>query len=359
MFLDGLLAGDPFARSALRLLIAIIVTLAVMAMAFALATIYLRLANERRAARWRRLEERWREPLLAALAEPAPGLEALHARVEERYRLHFVRFVLAFARRVRGEELEVLKAAALPYLDPLVERADHPRMEVRLRAVQTLGELGLPRYLDVVVEALDDASPLVAMVAARALAREEYVDHLDELLQRLGRFESWSRGFIASMLASIGPSGGPALRATLADVTQPPWVRAVAAEALKQLGDLESADPAAEVVEVEDDRELLAAALGLLKVVGRPEHAQVIRVRCASPDFAIRAHALSALGELADDDDIPRLEAALDDPSPWVALHAARGLYTSGAVDRLEELAASEGPGGLVARQVLLEEGAT
>lgn len=350
------LGALSFRESALLLLALIVAALFALAVVFALYAVTLRVHNERKERRWRRLEAAWEGPVLAALADPERVGE-VQTMVEERYRLQFVRFILAYARRVRGQERATLRKMVEPYLDPIAERVWSKHQEIRTRAVQTLGTLGLPRYAGEVVTALDDPSPLVAMVAARALASDEHPEYAEAVLRRLHRFDTWSRSFLASMLAGIGSEGAQAIRETLADRSEPAWVRAVAADALATLRDLEAGDPAAVVVEGGEDPELLSAALRLLSVVGRPEHAQVVRARCASPDPTVRSAALTALGTLGEDEDANRLLGAMADPSPWVAIHAARGLLAAGAHQLLSDVADSDHPRAALAQQILVEEG--
>lgn len=338
-------------------IVLVVLVLALFAVGFCLFTFYLRLRNEYRARLWKRLEERWTDPLLEALAHP-DRLPALQDMVEDRYTAEFVDYLLRYFQRVKGEEREILKRAAAPYLDGIAERATSRSVEVRARAIQILGSLGLPGYDGRLVEALDDPSPLVAMVAARALARERDPRYVAPLLRRIPRFRTWRDSALASMLAGMGPGAAPPLREVLGDEERDPWVRAVAATALERLTDLEAGDLAAHVVERSTERGLLAAALNLLAAVGRPEHLPAIRVRCASPDFVVRSRALRALGRLGEEEDVPRLRSALDDPSPWVALHAARGLGGVGGVEALREVADSDHPRAAAARQVLVEEGA-
>lgn len=353
--LGAFLAAAGIRERAMVLLALIILALIILALAFAAYAVLLRIRTELRERRWKALVARWEGPVLDALLEPE-AVPRVHAAVAEGDRLRFVRFVLEYSRRVKGEERDVLRELALPYLDPIAERAWSPRAEVRTRAVQTLGTLGLPRYAGEVLTALDDPSPLVAMVAARSLCRQEHPEYAAAVLRRLGRFQGWSPSFMASMLAAVGPEAAPALRETLGDDHQVPMARAVAADALRLLSDFEAGDVAARVVEVESDEELLAAALRLLATIGRPEHAVVIRVRCASPDFAVRSSAYAALGMLGLGEDEGRLLGGMSDPSPWVAIQAARGLF-GGARELLQDLADSDHPRAALARQMLLEEG--
>ncbi|MEQ9397840.1 MAG: HEAT repeat domain-containing protein [Longimicrobiales bacterium] len=323
---------------------------------FAMYTMLLRAGHEIREARWRRLTARWQEPLLQALMDPEAEA-GIHRLVGPRERLHFVQFALEYARRVIGAERETLQRLARPYLAPLVPRTLHRHQEVRTRAVQTLGALGLPEHADAVTAALDDPSPLVAMVAATALARRDDARYAEAILRRLYRFDTWSPNFLAAMLAGMGPGGAEALREVMADPTEPARVRAIAARALAELPDLQAGPAAAAVVEIEEDPDLLASALRLLTQVGFPEHARYIRVRCASPDAAVRSTALRALGALGQEGDMPRLIGAMSDPSPWVAISAARGIHDAGGEQLLRDLAESEHPRAVVARQVLAEHG--
>lgn len=344
-----------FRESALWLLAAVVGALIGMAIIFAVYALLLRVRSVRRERLWEHLTSLWEEPVLLALADPDEAAR-VHELIGPARGLYFVRFALEYARRVKGEEHAVLHALAEPYLPPIAERATSPDVETRTRAIQTLGTLGLPRYASVVVKALDDLSPLVAMVAARALARRGHPEYAPDVLRHLHRFDAWSRSFLASMLASVGPEAAPALRTSLGDTHEAPWVRAVAAEALAMLKDLESGDLAARLVANEDDRELVAAALRLLSDVGRPEHVDVVRALCASPDNVIRAEALTVLGIVGEEDDIPRLVGAMSDPSPWVAIQAARSLRAAGGTAVLRDLGDSDHPRAALAQQVLVEE---
>ena len=158
------------------------------------------------------------------------------------------------------------------------------------------------------------------------------------------------------MLAAVGPGVTPALRETFSDLDKPPRVRAVAAEALQELSDFAAADFAALVLETETDRDLIAASLRLLGRVGRPEHLASIRALCTSSDFVIRAHAVSALGRIGEEEDIQPLRQAFEDPSQWVAIHTAWGLKEAGCVKVLREIAESEHPRADLAREILTED---
>lgn len=342
-------------QGALGILVLSIVALVALAFVFAGYTVLLRVRTDRRERHWQALTAQWEGPLLCAVADPEESA-AMHALVAPDQGLHFVRFVLEYTRRVRGPERQVLRTLALPYLEPIARRLDSPFVEIRTRAAQTLGTLGLPRYAPDVIEALDDPSPLVAMVAAWSLCLEANPEYAPAVLRHIRRFDDWSRGFVASLLASLGSGAAPVLRTALRSPGEPPWVRAATADALQTLDDFDAGDAAAEVAARENDPELVAAALRLLAAVGRPEHAAIIRERCASPDFTLRASAIAALGVLGDADDQARLLGAMADPSPWVAIQAARGLAAGGGRLLLQDLRDSDHPRARLAAQVLEEE---
>jgi len=347
--------GGSLSAPALIVLIVVIAVLLVCTVVLSAYAIMMRFRHAANAKAAQDLKERWRDPVLGAVADPTlvPSVQGL---VGDEDAIPFLGFVIEYARRVRGEEKGVLRDLVKPFLPRMVERAHVRRVEMRAWAIQTLGTLGLPEYEDEVVAALDDPSELVAMVAARGLARQETPQYASAVLERLDRFSGWNRHFLASMLAAIGPSASEVFRTGLADEGRAPWIRGVMAEALLQQGDFLAGDTAAEVVRTVGERDLLASALRLLTAVGRPEHAEVIRRHCDSEDTVVRAQAFRALGSLGGQEDVPVLVEAMGDQSPWPALYAARGARDAGGRAVLAGLVASGHPSASLAEQVLAEE---
>jgi len=315
-----------------------------LALLFAVVAIVLRLRNTVVERRWARLEAAWTPPLLEILAGDLQrtSLLRLVARAD---RFRFADFLLRFARRLKGPEREVLRTLAAPVMDTVAERARRGSPERRAVAVQILGALGLPAQLVLLRHALDDPSPVVAMTAARALARRAQPAFIGDVVAHLPRFERWSFGFLASTLAAFGPAAAPALRAVLGDGAQPAWMRIVTAEALRMLHDPSAADRARAALDATDP-DLRAAALRLLAAVGRPEDAPAVRALASSPVDGVRAQAVAALASLGGAADVPLLRAALDDPSPWVVLRAAQSFKALGGV---LPAGAPAGEGGLAA----------
>jgi HEAT repeat protein len=357
--LEPLFNPPSFARLVVEettffLLAASIGSLLLLSLVLVLATAVLRLKNNWKAAHWARLEAEWTPILLDILAGSGhPSM--LWERVEERHRLYFIDFLFRYARRVRGTDAEILLELARPVLSTVAERMKGGDPERRARAVETVSLLGLRDYAPQVVAALNDPSPLVAMIAARTLCRRESPDYATVVLDRLHRFDQWSPRYLSTMLAAMGPNAAPALRVTLQDRGRPASVRVIVAGALQLLHDPAAADVAAEVAATETDQDLRAAALRLLGSVGRTSHLPVVRTLCASPDFVVRAQAVAALGRIGNAHDLEHLHAAFDDASPWVAIHAARGLREIGEVRVLHTAIRTNDPRSHLARQVLTE----
>ena len=321
---------------------------------FTILAIGLRIKSNRQIRRQEQLVKRW-EPAMLEVLGGAAEPEEIHSRVDDRDGLPFLRFLLGYARLLRGDEIALVRAMAAPYLPSMIPRLQRGTAESRGNAVLILARMGMPRYADNVAEALADESPVVAMIAARSLFRPGQEEHFPAVLAHLPRFTGWSRSFLASILAGGGPNIAPLLRDIMRNPEEPALVRAVASDALRELNDLDSVPVAVELIASETDRELIVGCLRILKHLGHHEHVRYIRSIAASRDPVIRTAAVSALSALGSRSEIPLLQEKLDDPSFWVSLEAARGLLALGESPTLERLAASAGPWSMLAKQVLSE----
>lgn len=340
-------------------LVSAIVFLIVATFVFAITSVILRYRHVRSQRKWLRLEEKWEPVFMDVLVEAKP-LEALWDLVETGEELPLLAYLLRYSRLVKGRERTTVNALACRYLDHVVPHSTSRMAERRARAIQMLGELGIPEFSSPVIAALDDPSPLVAMIAASALMAQPSEEFTTAVLARLDRFTVWRPSYLAALMAAPGPSTGPRLREALADRTRSPAVRRVAAMALTSLNDHLAGPPACVVASEETDRDLVASALRLLAQVGHADHLPVVRARLDSPDEVLRGAAARALGSLGIEEDRERLHrAALDDPSNWVALNAARALLHTQGRCLLEALSDSDHRRSPLAVQVLTEGGAS
>ncbi len=312
--------------------------------------------NTRIAREWARVESAWEDQVievLEGLREP----DAVARAIAPADTWRFVEYLSRYARRLRGAEQRRVRQLAGPFLPAVAVGLAHRDPGFRARAIQILSLLGLPEYGPNLIRALDDPEAVVAMVAARSLARRDHPAFAPAILSRLARFTHWDPRFLAAMLASMGPEAARALLDVLRDPAQPGLVRTVAADALAMLSHLPAADAAVAALE-DGDRELSAAALRLLRQVGRPEHLPAIRRRLDSDDFVIREHAVAAFGVLAAPAELPLLVPGLEDASPWVRFAAARALRAYAGGQLLRDVAKSGGSTGLVAQTALEETAA-
>lgn len=349
----------PYERAAdhekvLVVLIVSVTALFILTLLFTVIVVLLRAGHVRRRQRREERGERWHDAVLDVLSGGAPA--GLHARVRPGEEIALLAFLMQFARRLRGDEARALALAAGPYLPAAMRNVSVRSTERRAHAVQALAAFGADDDTAVVLDALDDPSPYVAMTAAQALARPEHAAHAGRVIDRLWRFEQWSPEYLSAMLARLGAPAAEPARRILADPAQPPHARVVAADMLLRLNDLPAADVAARVLEQPDlDPSIAAACLRLVGRLGRAEHLDTIHRYAGSPSALVRAQSLRAAAAIGGAAEVPAVTAALHDPSPWVKHEAAMGLLQLGRPDLLERFAAEDSPLALVARQALAE----
>jgi hypothetical protein len=345
----------PFSDRALQLVVLVTFLILACALVFTFIAGWLRTRNIREERRWTRLESMW-EPMLFAILTGDRKEREIYARVLRKDRRRFVAFLLGYGRQLRGVEQDTVLRLAAPYLERIAKDVRHRSPEVRASALQALGELSVTEYHAEFLHAVKDPSPLVAMIAIQALARQGEPDDAEKLLHELDRFQHWNPGHLSTILALLGPESRPILRTALADASRPARIRAVIARTLSLLTDVGSADLAGQVLEAEHDTDLIVAVLGLIEKVGGPDQLPVVRRLLHSTDQAVRALAVTTLSRIGTTDDSEHIRAALNDESPWVLLHAARALKRMGATNLLAEVAGSAHPGAVAAQEMLWGE---
>lgn len=349
--------ADPI----LRLAIASVIALSSFTVAFMAYAFVLHVKSKRLEGRRNALEARWRDRLLdAATGEDmaAPDPDSPRPDEEElgqRDRVLLLELITRYARALDGPERANLERVAAPYLDALDELQEDPDPYRRAYALDILGELGFEQTRARIVRGLQDESGLVAMVAARALARHGNPEYVPLLLRRIDTFENWSGPYLASLFTSFGAGAAPSLRELAMDPSKSARFRSVALQALRTLNDMDSVEPAARLLPEEHDPEVQADLIRLIGALGRPDHLTVIRPHTQASAPHIRAAAVRAVSNLSDrrTSDLELVSRALDDPSPWVALQAAHGLVALGRSRELAELAASSSPRSDLAAEVL------
>jgi len=327
-------------------LIYAILGLAFINLTFAAAVVLLRMRNVRRAARLDVLKDVW-HPRIIGLISDDSNTESLRALVAPHEQRDVVEISWDIARRLRGSDR--VQRFAAPLLDETTPDLEARRSETRARALQIVSCLGGTAYEPAIVASLDDRSSLVSVVAARALCQPNRTQWIYEVLDRLGRYESWSVALTASMLENAGTGAAPAMREYLGDDRRPAFARAAVARSLMLLKDAEAADVAAAQL-TKTDPELIAACLRLLAAVGSEAHAHAVRPLIDDDRFFVRAEAMTVLGKLGEPRDAEAILAAIDVDSPWIAIRATSALAELHATD---ELATLVNAGGLPAEAAI------
>jgi HEAT repeat protein len=334
--------GDPvsylleLARSSTPMLILLVSTTAmlVVAIGFLVAASVLRRSNNRKAAHWRALESNW-GAAVEAIAHGAPD-ETLHSIVRASERLVLLDFLYKTnIGEARPARRDLIADLARPYLPELARRVGTGDVWQRARAIRTLAELGGREHRDVIIAALDDPAPHVALTAARTYARLA-LGPIDPLLDRIERYQGWDRRLLRLTLTFLGSEAADTLHDRLADPQVAPRIRAVLADALADLRYEGANDTAADVLTLEEDVDLRAAALRVIRGEVSERQRMIVRDLCASPDAIVRAQAVACLARIArpyDASDIAELQRALQDFSPWVVLNAKRGLSAQGQLE--------------------------
>jgi len=319
---------------------AVLVLVAVNLM-FSGLVVLLRINNARRAERLEARKVVW-YPRIIGLISDGSVPESLAALVEPQERSDVVEIAWEIARRLRGTDRSRVQEFAAPLLQTLIPDLKARRPETRARALQIVTSLGGSEYEDTTVRFLDDPSPLVSLVAARALSQPRHAPQIGQVLDRLDRYQRWSQALTSSMLAEVGMEAAPAMRAHLDDDGRPTHARAAVARSLELLRDIEAASVAADQLE-DADAELIAACLRLLFVVGTEAQAGAVRPLIDDDRFFVRSAAMIALGRLGSRDDATLIMGAIDPDSPWVAIRATQALAELHATAELATLVTNGG----------------
>ena len=343
-------------RSLLLTLIVGGALLLLLSIVFAAWTLVARLRFLRAEARREAAQARWQRAVMDVLTG-AVRPERLLPVVAHDEQDAFLEYVSQLAARLRGEEVRRLQALARPFLLEVaarvrkqLRRRDPPVRARLLHAAAVLGSSELEREL---LAGLDDRSPLVAMVAVRAMSRPLRAKLVGHVLRRLDRYAQWSADQLAATLAGFGAEAASAIRRTLESTAASPRTRTIAADALARLNDAASADLAARTLAKTTDVELISACLRLIERVGRAEHCRAVRALAAHESASVRLYAVGVLAELGGDAESPVLARALRDPSPWVGLRAAAALRRHGRHDVLAAAASGSDRASEIAREAL------
>jgi hypothetical protein len=318
------------------------------------STFYLRTKNARKSKKYFHLERIWNPVLLDIISEDRDP-SAIRFYVKNKDIWQFLTTLSRYISRVDGEAKQRLIEAGKPYIKVVIRKLDSWKVEKRAEVISLMQRLDPERYDPAFRKALNDRSFLVNMVAARALARKDHQENGEAILRHLDRFKIWSVNLLSALIAQVGTVLSPSLRELMINKEKPAWQRVVAVETLHKLYDFKAGDYIAEICTPDEDREVVAAYLRLLRVIGDEKHIPCIRDMCKRNDPVIVANSIRVLTQLEHGKEFECLKKAMDHPSIWVVINATWGLKESGKLDVLRQYAYSDHPRSELARQVLTE----
>ena len=332
-------------------LAAVVAALMALNVMFAFMVVLLRIRSNHRAKRFTRIEARWEPVIVGVIGD---GVEIV-PRVPGSEMRHVLEITGRFARRLRGPDRDRVMGFSAPLVSVLLPDLTARSAGKRAATVELLSVLALDEYNALIVAALDDPSPHVSLVAARALSNPAHSQHAVAVLDHIHRYSDWSPSLLSAMLAQAGSGALVGLRSYLSDEARPARSRAVVAGALRLLRDPQGAPIAAEALE-SDDPDLVVACLRLLSVVGSLEQADDVRPLLSHPAFFVRAEAATVLSHIGGEQDVTSVSRMIHEDSPWVAIRSARTLLALGQREMLEDLSAGQGLAADSAREVLCKE---
>lgn len=343
-----------FANPMVILLTVYMGVLVIIACVLVVVTLRLHHKNQKTARRWAEMESRWQPLIMQALnGEAWPEQIQSHVRPDENF--YFIDYLTRYAEKLSGDSRKRAAELATPYLPKLLSRTKKGDAEQRARAILTLSILAPEGHQERMVDALNDESPLVATMAARALADHGSIEYLEPILDKMERFRSWSQNYLVSMLVSLGKAQPEKLREALVLSHQPNWVKTVILKALTEINDWNTLPLAVQFLQEDAHREVQAASLQFLSRIGHDGLLDLIRKKCRHADFVIRLNAVKALANLGTAEDRELMLQLVYDPSQWIAYQAAQALKSAQDFEDLLQLALSDHPRAELAKEVLFD----
>lgn len=196
----------------------------------------------------------------------------------------------------------------------------------RLLAIVSLVHLGDKTDTVVLKDLLVSEQPIACLHAARALL---HIDPgaLGELMPIIVERNDLPTAAVANILNEAGPD---AISPLLADMLRNAFLQGAAAQYMVRLIALTAAAHPSVVypslcgiMDKTGDIEVLAACL---KSVRTPAELPRIRQLIRHPDWRVRVHAVSALGDMGEKSDLELLKNLLSDSQWWVRYRAAQAI---------------------------------
>jgi HEAT repeat protein len=166
-------------------------------------------------------------------------------------------------RKVSWAATDALVKIASRSIEPFIPALNDSSRDVRYLAVYCLGSTGDPRAVEPLREALKDSDPLVRQNVASSLGKIPVASAVDALISALGDTDKHVRGNAAD---ALGKSGDPRAVDQLISLVHDDWyaVRVIAIEVLAKIGDARAIKPLIDSLGDKDGRVRKSAAKALV-----------------------------------------------------------------------------------------------
>lgn len=203
----------------------------------------------------------------------------------------------------------------------------------RLEGVRLLGATSGEDIVEILMEAIQDKSPVVRLAAVRSLGRIRSTKSIRPLLDMLSKAEYMSRRQLAQTLIAFGTDIQPFLKRILKetlDQKQPdPHFVSTVLEVLALTGDIDCEQEVKRAL-TSGQLEVRIAAFKAAALLHLPLTSDALTRGLEDDEWQVRAQAALAAGKLKDENVVIPLGACLSDRNWWVRSNAGVGLFSCG-----------------------------
>lgn len=300
------------------------VVVAVLVLALLAVILFLQAFHAARAARHRRIRDRWRPLILSSLCGNTESVPP----VDQRNAVPVIRLWSHYRKSIRGKSANELDdlARRAGFVEIARGLLDNRNIRLQLLAIETLGTLSDRGSWDRLNDLMSSSDPYLSMAAAQALLRIDSRKAIRRVMRQAGNRTDWIPDAIMGMLEESGPEVvSSALPDAIREASDE--LRPTVLQYLKT-AERERVYPALTVaLEIQpDDPEVLAACLQVIGDVAIPEGLGLVRQNSDHERWFVRLRACSALARIGTADDVPAVISRLSDSEYWIRYRAAEGL---------------------------------
>jgi len=285
------------------------------------------------------------KPILAFLMLAALVIPATASNVGEFDEVDGLIFALSIPSKYQMTAAKLLGEIGDPRaVDPLIDALQDEDWQVRAEAATALGKIGDAKAIGPLIVALGDyETPILPSERVRQAAAKALVEFgepaVNPLIYAFVDKSGWVRSGAVEVLGEIGEPAIDPLIETLKSKEYGWGYRSNAAKALGEIGDLRAFDPLIDALQDEYSGVRKEAATALGKI-GDPRAVEPLIESLGDKDLGVRESAAQALGKIGDPRAVDPLIDALQDEYSGVRKEAIAALGEIGdpkAVDPLIE----------------------